>query len=335
MDDPSSPISARMRQYHALMSAQMPLDQQILHVYVAMQNLAHGRTVNDIAEEIGKSRFVTARMVRKARDLGLIEVRPAVEVPIDVDLSTRLARRYGLQSALVVATRSAQDAEVREAIAAVTARFIRETVQEDDVLGFAPGRTLVLASRQIDALPSADVVQLTGIGWPRLEDGVEVISNIGRAAGGATSPLYVPILIELEATPILRHPAIQETMARFRHVRKAFLTIGGWPDSSLLAQILAENGERETFEERGVVAEFGTTLLDIEGRSVSGLEGRFIGIPETELRWVPLRVAIGGGEWKERGVLATLRSGLAHVIITDVRSAELALAAADAPEMPV
>lgn len=335
MDDPSSPISARMRQYHALMSAQMPLDQQILHVYVAMQNLAHGRTVNDIAEEIGKSRFVTARMVRKARDLGLIEVRPAVEVPIDVDLSTRLARRYGLQSALVVATRSAQDAEVREAIAAVTARFIRETVQEDDVLGFAPGRTLVLASRQIDALPSADVVQLTGIGWPRLEDGVKVISNIGRAAGGATSPLYVPILIELEATPILRLPAIQETMARFRHVRKAFLTIGGWPDSSLLAQILAENGERETFEERGVVAEFGTTLLDIEGRSVSGLEGRFIGIPETELRWVPLRVAIGGGEWKERGVLATLRSGLAHVIITDVRSAELALAAADAPEMPV
>ncbi|MGP5198584.1 sugar-binding transcriptional regulator [Brachybacterium alimentarium] len=309
------------------MSAQMPLDQQILHVYVAMQNLAHGRPVNDIAEEIGKSRFVTARMVRRARDLGLIEVRPTVSVPIDVDLSAQLAQRFGLQSALVVATRSTDDAEVREVIASVTARFIRETVQEDDVLGFAPGRTLVLASREIGALPSADVVQLTGIGWPRLEEGVEVISNIGRATGGATAPLYVPILIDPEATPILRHPAIKETTARFRHVRKAFLTIGGWPDSSLLAQILAENGEREAFEERGVVAEFGTTLLDIHGRSVPGLEGRFIGIPEAELRAVPLRVAIGGGEGKQRGVLATLRAGLAHVIITDVRSAELALAA--------
>lgn len=329
MDDSSCPISARARHYHAHMSAQMPLDQQILHVYVALQNLAHGRTVNDIAEEIGKSRFVTARMVRRARDLGLIEVRATVADPIDVDLSARLAQRYGLGSALVVATRSTQDAEVREAIAAVTARFIRETVQEDDVLGFAPGRTLVLASRAIDALPSADVVQLTGIGWPRLEDGVEVISNIGRAAGGATAPLYVPILIDPEASPILRHPAIKETMAKFRHVRKAFLTIGGWPDSSLLAQILAENGERELFEERGVVAEFGTTLLDLEGNSVGGLEERFIGIPEAELRAVPLRVAIGGGEDKQRGVLATLRSGLAHVIITDVSSAEHALAAAE------
>lgn len=137
----------------------------------------------------------------------------------------------------------------------------------------------------------------------------------------------MPILIDPEAAPILHHPAITGTMRRFRHVRKAFLTVGGWPRSSLLAQILGENGERAGFEERGVVAEIGTTLLDIQGRTVSGLEGRFIGISEEELRAVPLRVAIGGGEWKQQAVLATLRSGLVNVLITDVRTAELALAA--------
>ena len=308
-------------------SGRMPLDEQILHVHVAMANLAHGRALNEIAEEIGRSRFVTARMVRRARDLGLVEVRPTVAEPIDVELSTLLARRFGLRSALVVATPSTGDAEVREVLAAVTARYLRETVQEDDVLGVAPGRTLVRAAREIDELACADVVQLTGIGWPRLDDGAEVVSALGRAAGGGTFPLYVPILIDHEAAPILRHPALTETMRRFRHVRTAFLTIGGWPHSSLLARILAENGEREDFEERGVVAEIGTTLLDLQGRSVGGLEGRFIGISEDELRAVPLRVAIGGGEWKQQAVLATLRSGLAQVLITDVRTAELALEA--------
>ena len=233
----------------------------------------------------------------------------------------------------MVATRSTDDAEVREALASVTARYLSETVEEDDVLGVAPGRTLARASREIDQLPSADVVQLTGIGWPRLEEGAEVVSAIGRAAGGATFPLYVPILIDPEAAPILHHPAITGTMRRFRHVRKAFLTVGGWPRSSLLAQILGENGERAGFEERGVVAEIGTTLLDIQGRTVSGLEGRFIGISEEELRAVPLRVAIGGGEWKQQAVLATLRSGLVNVLITDVRTAELALAAEDEPAL--
>ena len=97
--------------------AQLPLDQQILHVHVAMQNLAHGRPLNEIAEEIGRSRFATARMVRRARELGLIEVRPTMPVPIDADLSARIARQFGLRSALVVATRSTDDAEVREALA--------------------------------------------------------------------------------------------------------------------------------------------------------------------------------------------------------------------------
>lgn len=307
----------------------MPLDQQILHVYVAMQNLAHGRAVNDIAEEIGRSRFATARMVRRARELGLIEVRGAVTDPIDVELSTRLAQSYGLQSALVVATRTAEDAEVREAIAHVAARFVSETVEEDDVLGFTPGRTLVAASRELGTLPTADVVQLTGVGWPRLEDGIEVISNAGRAAGGAAYPLYVPILIDAEARPILRHPMVQHAFDRFGSISKAFLTIGGWPSSSLLAQILESNGERRVFEERGVVAEIGTSLLDLEGHSVPGLEGRFIGISEEALRAVPLRVGIGGGEGKHQAVQATLRSGLLHVLITDAHSAELALAAGE------
>ncbi|MGY1550780.1 sugar-binding transcriptional regulator [Microbacterium sp. A588] len=307
------------------MSKVLPLDQQVLHVYVALQNLAHGRTVNDIADEIGRSRFATARMVRRARELGLIEVRATVAEPIDVELSARLAQRFGLRSALVVATYSTNELTVREAIAAVTARVIVETIEEDDVVGFTPGRTLVLASRGITTLPSADVVQLTGVGWPRLEDGVEVISNMGRAAGGATYPLYAPILIEPEARVILKHPAIQHTLSRFDHVTKAFLTIGGWPSASLLAQHLTETGELDAYAEQGVIAEYGTSLLDAHGRTVPGLEDRFVGISEEQLHKVDLRVAIGGGEGKERAVSAVLRSGLADVIITDVRSAQLAL----------
>ncbi|MGO1849072.1 MAG: sugar-binding transcriptional regulator [Microbacteriaceae bacterium] len=307
------------------MSKSLPLDQQVLHVYVALQNLAHGRAVNDIADEIGRSRFATARMVRRARELGLVEVRATVADPVDVELSARLAQRFGLQSALVVATYSTNELKVREAIAAVTARVIVETIEEDDVVGFTPGRTLVLASRAIAQLPCADVVQLTGIGLPRLEDGVEVISNVGRAAGGATYPLYAPILIEPEARAILKHPVIQHTLARFDHVTKAFLTIGGWPSASLLAQHLTETRELDGFAEKGVIAEYGTSLLDETGRTVPGLEGRFVGIAEEQLRDIGLKVAIGGGEGKERAVSAVLRSGMADIIITDVRSAQLAL----------
>src|SRR5699024_5441892 len=77
---------ARTMTYHALMSTPLPIGQQVLYTYVALQNLAEGRALNDIADEIGRSRFATARMVRRARELGLVEVRAAVADPIDVSL---------------------------------------------------------------------------------------------------------------------------------------------------------------------------------------------------------------------------------------------------------
>lgn len=311
------------------MSTSLSLDQHVLYTYVALQNLAEGRPINDIAEEIGKSRFTTARMVRRARELGLVTVTATVADPIDVSLSARLARRYGLRSALVVAAHSDQASESREAIARITARYISDDIEEDDVIGFAPGRTLVLASRHITELPSADIVQLTGVGEPRLEDGVEVIANIGRASGGATYPLYAPVLLmnDPRAQLLLQHPSIQRTMRRMDHIGKAYLTIGGWPGESLLARQLGELGEREQFEKKGVVAEIGTSLLDGEGNTVPGLEGRFIGISEETLRTVPTCVGIGGGPGKEQAVVAALRSGICHVLITDVRCAEAALRA--------
>lgn len=311
------------------MSKQLTIDQQVLHVYVALQNLSHGRTVNAIAADIGKSRFATARMVKRARALGLIEVRPTVSAPVDVGLSAELAQRYGLRTALVVATHSSDAAEARAAIARITARFIVDNVAEDDILGFAPGRTLVLASRMIEALPSADVVQLTGVGAPRLEDGVEVIANIGRLTGGGTHPLYLPAVLMKEpgARLILTHPSIQRTLRKFGHISKAFLTIGGWPEASLMAGQLSDLGEREEYEKKGVVAEIGTMLLDAQGQTVPGLEDRFVGISQECLRTVGMRVAIGGGPGKEHAVLAALRSGIADHLITDIRCAKAALAA--------
>lgn len=315
--------------YDALMSAHLSIGEQVLYTYVALQNLGEGRALNDIADEIGKSRFATARMVRRARELGLVEVKATVSDPIDVSLTAQLKKRYGLRDALVVATHSGNAAETREAIARITARYIVDDIEEDDVVGFAPGRTLVLASRHITKVPSADIVQLTGVGAPRLEEGAEMIANMGRASGGATYPLYAPVLLmkDPRAHLMLQHPSIKRTMRRMDHIGKAYLTIGGWPGESLLAQQLDELGEREGFEQRGVVAEIGTSLLDRDGNTVPGLEGRFIGISEEALRTVRTRVAIGGGAGKEQAVVASLRSGMCHVLITDVRCAEAAMKA--------
>jgi DNA-binding transcriptional regulator LsrR (DeoR family) len=57
------------------------------------------------------------------------------------------------------------------------------------------------------------------------------------------------------------------------------------------------------------------------------LPGRFIAISLEQLRAVPEVVAIAGGAAKAPAILAALRSGLIHRLITDEEAARVLLAA--------
>lgn len=306
------------------MSNRLGVEQQVQHAYVALENLGKGRPLNEIADELGLSRFAVSRMVKRARELGLVEVTARIADPVDVELSGALAERYGLRSAFVVHAPAGDGAAVRDALARVTARYVEEAVEEEDVLGLAPGRTLVAASRELRRLPWIDVVQLTGVGAARVEDGVEAITNAGRIAGGGTYPLYAPF-VTASATATLQHPAVQQTVRRFEQVTKAVLTVGGWPDSSLLADQLDQLGERDRLIAAGVVGEVGAVLLAADGHPVDEMRDRLIGITAEQLRRVLTRIVVGGGAAKAVAVRAALRSGLCDVLVTDVHAARAVL----------
>src|SRR5699024_1143914 len=118
-----------MIEKHAHMSTSMDLQSKVLHSYVAVQHLGHGRPILEIAEEVELSRFAVSRMVKRARELGLVEVRATLVDPVDITLSTQLAAQFSLRSALVVAAPGSAENDVRSAIAAVTAKFLADTVQ--------------------------------------------------------------------------------------------------------------------------------------------------------------------------------------------------------------
>src|SRR5699024_12122841 len=122
--------------------------------------------------------------------------------------------------------------EVRPAIAAVAAKAVADTVQDGDILGVTPGRTMVQASRLVETLPMADVVQVTGVGNSHLEDGVEAVIRLGQASGGQIYPLYAPILGDRQSpAPMMSHPSLQRTPQRYRRLTRAYFPIGDWPDS--------------------------------------------------------------------------------------------------------
>ncbi|MDQ0613645.1 DNA-binding transcriptional regulator LsrR (DeoR family) [Microbacterium sp. W4I4] len=299
------------------------------YAYAAVEHLQHGRSTVDLGEEFGVSRFAVGRMIQRAKDDGLVEVRTRLPGSIDGPLSGRIAAVFGLSAAFVVRPQSEQEERIRLTLAEVGAQVLQERIKEDDVIGLGPGRTLLEMSRYVTDAPNCDIVQLTGSATTASADSLRAISAITHVARGRMFPLHAPFFITdaAAARAISAQPLIRQTLQRMDRLDLAVLSVGGWPDASLLAGMLRDSGDLDDIMAMGGVAEFGSTVLDADGREVDVLAERLIGISTEQLRRVPVKIAIGGGPGKSVALLATLRSGLVDVLVTDAQSARHVLEA--------
>jgi DNA-binding transcriptional regulator LsrR (DeoR family) len=79
--------------------------QLVLTAAVARRYYVDDASKVDIAEEYSLSRFQVARLLDRARASGLVTITISAPGALDVDLSSRLQRAYGLKHAVVVDTR--------------------------------------------------------------------------------------------------------------------------------------------------------------------------------------------------------------------------------------
>lgn len=312
------------------MSKPLRVDEQVRYIYAAIQHLQHNRSTVELAAELGVSRFTVGRMIQRAREEGLVEVVSRMHDPIDAALSEKLAHRFALDSAFAVVPPTGRQQDLRAAIAAFGAKLVTETVVEDEMIGFTPGRTAQLLCRNIASLATCDVVQLTGVATTDADESLKTVISLSSIAQGRMFPMHAPMLTTTSEAwrSITSQPLIRQAMQRMNQVSTAVLTIGGWPHQSLLAEQLTRFGEIDAPELRDVVAEIGTTFLDGKGQEIHALHNRVIGISTEQLERVERRIAVAGGLGKGPAILSVLRSGLIDTLVTDAATAQHVLSAA-------
>lgn len=292
--------------------------------FVARQFYLEGKTRVAIADSLGTTRFRVARMLELARETGLVTItvnRPGV---VNTSLSDRLADRFGLRRGLAAVTASDQPMFIRDALGRVAAGLLTDIVTADDVLGFASGRTLNTIVTHLRSLAACDIVQLTGLAGGIDETSSELVRQVSAISGGRAYPIYAPLIASdrVAADAFIRQGSISAAYERFARVTKAVVAVGSWdpPESQLADSLTAE--ERERFVDRGVRAEVSASLLTTEGDQVFGLEERALAISLDQLRQIPEVIVVAGGSHKTEALLAVLRTGIVHTLVTDNRMAE-------------
>lgn len=316
-------------------------DELFQRAVIARRYYLEGRTRVQIAEEFGISRFKVARMLDEALESGMVEIKIHNPGSIDVELSTALQRRYGLQHAYAVMTTTDSPSDVRTAdpagadervaaVAKATAELLQSILRAGDVIGVDCGRTLAHIADHLTTLPHCDVVQLTGMAGAITHNGVDLVRRISEVSGGQTWPLYAPLVVSdaRTAASLAGNQQIQDTFAQHSKVTCAIVSVGAWVDGASQVHSSLTTAEVEALEVAGVCAESCALLLDADGNRLPGLDDRRMGIDEATLRAIPTVIAIATGPEKIAATRAVLRSGMVSSLVTDV---EIAAAVLDGP----
>lgn len=299
--------------------------------YVARRYYRDDATRSEIADEIGVSRFKIARMLERAKDLGIIKFEISAGDLVDPGLSVDLQKRFGLHRALVVTAPSEGEDIVREFVGRAAAHLLSEIVEEGDVVGFTSGRTVYAVAGFLETLPRCDVVALGGVAGQATEHGVEILRRAQRIAGGKMWPIFAPLVVRDPATAraLLQDPLIHQAASQFRRVTKGVVAVGSWnPPNSQLYDAARELGYAEDMLAQGVVGEVAATLFAEDGRIIKTIDDRTIAIRAETLKKIPEVICVAGGASKARAMRAAISAGLVHSVVTDASLARELLALA-------
>jgi len=304
------------------------VDEQLLMAVLAQRHYLDRRTKTDIAAEFAISRFKVTRLLEAAVSSGLVHIEIRVPQSLNAELSLRLKDRFGLERAMVAATRDPRPQAVRDTLGRVAAALLSDCVTPHDVLGVSSGRTIDAVARHLTRLAGCEIVQLTGMSGNLDDNPVEVLRRVAVLSGGRAHSIYAPLTVATsEAARALKtDPSIADAFARFGSVTIALVAVGSWkPPESRFHDALSP-ADRAHLLERGVVADVAAVLLDAEGHPVHDFDDRVLGAPVDQLRAMQQVIVVGGGPRKTGAILATLKSGLVTTLITDDSVAQQLLA---------
>lgn len=309
-------------------------DERLLLAEVAQQYYVDDLTQEQIARRIGVSRSNVSRMLKEARERGLVEIRIHHPLQTRADLQDLLRLRFGLRDCLVLAAVTEPDgahaSTVAPKIGALAARYLHQRVPDGSIVGVGWGSTVyhVVTSGYLHKKSGMSVVQLMGsVGGATPDiDGAEVAARLGRALGGRVYYLHAPMVVTDAAvrTGLLRDQHIRKTLEMVRRASTLIVSVGAISQASGIYRAgYVNDADLDYIRGQGAVGDICGAYFAQDGSLCSiELTERTIAASAEIMCPVPLRVGVGWGSHKALPSIGAIRAGLLNVLITDEEAAE-------------
>jgi DNA-binding transcriptional regulator LsrR (DeoR family) len=291
----------------------------------------------EIGELLGVSRSTISRLLKAARERGIVRISVDPFDPRDREREAALKDRFGLHQAVVRRAPGPPAGNVRRTVAYFAAGAVCGLVQPGHTIGIAGGRTLaalVSFVNPTEVVHNVTVVQLMGNIAPRASsiDGLELSHELARRFDGTFYTVNAPAIVQdRHARDVfLAHEHIRLVWGLFDSLNLAFVGIGTLDDSAFVERGTFSPTELEQLRASGAVGEICGRFFDRDGRECqTEYRDRALSIDLDVLRQRPEVVGVTNGPRRADAARAAMRGRLITSLVIDDVGADAILAAPD------
>lgn len=285
----------------------------------------------EIAKRLHLSRPKVSRLLKKAREKGIVQISVVSQNDSFVDLEKSLEEKFDLQEALIIdADDHVSSQGIKRQIGTAASDYLHRTVSDSEIIGVTWGTTL---QAMVDAMPpkpisNIHIVQaLGGVGPPEAKaHATDISRRLSQLLQCKLTLLPAPGIVgSIEAKEVLLSDhQVKSALDLFSKIDTLYVGLGAIKTNPVLDKDSKEIPPQvyKKIMNSDSVGDIALHFFNIDGQEVeTNLKDLVIGISIEDLKKVDTVVGIAGGKEKTDVIYGALKGKLIDVLITDHQTA--------------
>lgn len=313
-------------------TVRLPSDElrEQLMVQVAKLYYDLEKTQSEIATEVGLTRWQVSRLIREAREIGIVRIEIVPRSQRRPDIEVELQRAFGLREAIVVPTGPSDDEGISlESVAQAAGQYLAGINPKIELIGVSWGRTMAAVARWLPPAWNDGVHVVLINGATNLRSTSQqtnmVAERFAQAGNGRATLLPVPAIVGKRGTRevLEQDPVIADVLALAEAAPTVCFSVGALSNHSVLVESgYLNEAEIAALAARGAIGDILGHFVTADGAMADPeLDDRTLGLRPEHLPHKQRAIAVSAGRSKHPVVLTCLRAAYINVLVTDEATA--------------
>lgn len=297
-----------------------------------------GQTQDELSRRFGISRATVGRMLKRAQELGIVEIRVQHHPTLTVDLEKELVRRFGITRAILSVDHADPDKQ-RAILAGGVASWLDRNLSDGAIVAVGMGRNVSAVSEHAMGATRRAATFVCAIGGSyrggETMNPDHICRRLAARFGGESETLYAPAMVDDPAlrAALLDNDTVRQSLDKARRADVALVGIGDMSEDSNMVRMGWFRAQEISEAKRvGTVGDMmGYDFIDIHGLpAMTPIQGRVVGLNANDLKRIPNVIAIAAESSKVTAMLGALRTGTINTLATTASNAMAVLHLDDA-----